>query len=238
MTEQDHRCRQGARCRARVRDGDEFVGAGIERPGLCRACEESAFASIARLADDYVALDGSLSEPRDGAEQGPYVRRSSEYGVPIRLDCDVLGTAIVTELIRWTRAVGFDEDLPGKTADCVRKCVSLLLTRLGTLVDLPVRRRPELMPHPQGGDYLGAVEMDGVDAVLRLAELHRDAQRALGVSETRTLLSDPCPAAGCGRRTLAASPDQQTVTCLHCRTTWPKEHFALLGNVLQQERTA
>lgn len=233
----EHQCRQGNRCKSRVRDSDgEYHGAGVERPdSLCRPCEHAAFESMRRLHADWCALEWALTDAwRSRVDGGPKVRGTAERSIPLPLAVDTLMTAIDTELTHWTLRVTRGEPLPMHPRDCVERCVAILGASTGTLVDLPPRAMSVLLPRPDGGDNLGTLVLDGVDAVLRLAELHRRAVSVLGLTETREMLRDPCP--HCGRKALAVSRDQTLVTCQGCRISWDKERFALLYNVLDFER--
>lgn len=225
----EHECRQGRKCKARVKnDEGEFHGAGVERPNtLCRPCEDNAFEAIRQLADDYNQLAGATAEERS-TTPGPKVSGSSELPIPIPLGIDSLMTEINEEAARWSRR------LPGDDPYEVGDCMSKICANLGTIVDMPPRQFTMWTPHPDGGDSFIATVLDGVDGVLRLANLHRRAQAMLGITETTTYLSDPCP--HCARKALAVSADQERVTCKGCRIVWDSKHFALLSNVLDFER--
>lgn len=219
-----------------MRDAEgKYHGLKIDRPdALCRACEDSAFEAIRQLGDDY----GRLTEHR-GADravaQGPKVSGSGTNApIPISLGVDTLMCAIDDETLRWAVRITKGDPVPTHPTLRVRRCVAILGANLGTLVDMPRRRLPALLPHPEGGDYAGLKEMDGVDAVLALASLHQRAQLLLGETESTVFLRDPCPQ--CGRKALAVSRDQQFVTCKGCQIVWDSEHFAHLTNVLDFER--
>lgn len=225
----EHQCRQARRCKARVRTDDgEFHGAGVERPNsLCRACEEHAFAAIRELSSDYGALATERAEERSTAS-GPKVSGSSELPVPIALGIDSLMTEFSEESARWARR------LPGEDPYEVGDCLAKICASLGTIVDMPPRQFTIWVPHPDGGDGFGTTVLDGVDGILRLANLHQRAMTLLGIAETTTYLRDPCP--HCARKALAVSKDQSLVTCKGCRIVWDSPRFALLSNVLDFER--
>lgn len=235
MSTIEHECRQGRWCKARHRAEDgAFVGRGVERAGtLCRACEDSAFGDIRRLFDDYGQLDAARAEDRT-AVAGVKVSGSSTPSIPIPLAVDTLMDDIDTEAYRWAVIVTRSDDMPAHPYRRVRQCMTALCANLGTLVDLPTQRVAAMFAHPDGGDWIGALELDGVDAVLRLSKLHHRALTVLGVGETTTFLRDPCP--HCGRKALAPTKDQQYVTCKGCGIAWDSEHFAHLYNVLDFER--
>ncbi len=230
----DHFCRRDRRCKTRTRTTEgEYVGGGVEEPGLCVPCEETAFDAIGELHVDWGSLVLALTmTQKDGT---PRIGGTNPHPIPLRLDAAALSASIETEVIRWARVVTRgNEDLPAAIGPCVHRCVTILRTHTGTLIGQPQRRYWDLQPHPDGGDHLAQIELDGVDGVMRLADLHKDALRVLGVTETREWLPDPCP--HCGRKALATSKDQQHVTCQGCRIAWDSAHFALLGNVLDFER--
>lgn len=234
MNSPNHKCRRGTRCKTRTRTADGKVhGGGIERPGLCDPCEDTAFTAINELASDWDRLDNSLSAVSSGGV--PQIGGTNAYPVPIRLDVESIRAAIETEVIRWARVVTRGNiELPAHIGRCVTRCVATLRTHTGTLIDQPTRTYTDLEPLPDGGDRIIRVDLDGVDAVLRLADLHKRAVRAVGETDTRVWLPDPCP--HCGRKTLAPSKDQSRVSCHSCRIVWDSDHFALLSNVLDFER--
>lgn len=235
MSDLLHRCRQGKRCKARSRTpANEWLACGVERPdSLCRACEESAFDAIRELAGDYSALSASLTEER-AKGLTPKVSGTADPSIPLPLAIEAQMTAIDDELLRWFVRVTGGDPTRRSQRDRVALCCQVVCANLGTLVDSPRRRCPALMPLPDGGDFLGAEELDGVDAVLRLAKLHHQSLGLLGLVETTTFLPDPCP--HCARKALAVSKDQERVMCQGCRIVWDSAHFALLSNVLDFER--
>ncbi|MGI5223479.1 hypothetical protein, partial [Nocardia sp. CA-290969] len=208
----EHTCRQGRKCKARTRDAEgHWYGAGVERSGaLCRSCEEHAFADIRQLADDYADLAQARTEPtRIGG--GPKVSRSAELPVPIALIVDALMTEIDEEAARWARR------LPGDGPD-----LTVICSRLGTLVDLPVQTVTVWVPHPDGGDDVTRTVLDGVDAVLRLSALHRRAVKLLGRDEVRdSRLTEACHV--CGMCTLTVSLQTNLITCRMCRNVWHQD---------------
>ncbi|WP_069164893.1 hypothetical protein [Nocardia altamirensis] len=234
-----HECRQGARCKSRIRDDDgRWHGKGVERPDtLCRVCEEAAFGAIRPLYDDWLLLEAAKLLPPT-KDRAPKVTHSTLYSIPIRLDIDTVQSAIEDETLAWAITITRGDPLPTPRQECVQKCVSILATNLGTLVDLPRRWRWRMTPLADGGDELIHIGLDGVDAVLGLADLHRRARVVLGLNETRIWLPDPCHV--CGIKALTSSADQETVTCQSCRAVWAKEEFARLNGVgvLDTERAS
>ncbi|WP_156959453.1 hypothetical protein [Nocardia sp. BMG51109] len=201
-------------------DEGSWQGAGVERPDtLCRPCEEHAFADIRQLRDDWLLLSAARTE-QTRAGGGPKVSRSAELPVPIRLAADTLLTQITEEAYRWAQR------LPGDGDD-----LTVITSHLGTLVDLPPQAVTVWIPHPDGGDSIGETVMDGVDAVLRLAALHRRAVKALGLEEVRdNRLNEVCHV--CGMAALTASVRTNLITCHACRNVWDQDEFARLNNPL------
>ncbi|MBJ8342796.1 hypothetical protein JGU71_28290 [Antrihabitans sp. YC3-6] len=188
---------------------------------------------MTKLYADWAGLTGALSATRKS--NTPQIGGTNAHPIPLRLDVAVISAAIETEVIRWARVVTRENiELPSRIGPCVQRCVTVLGTHTGTLVDQPLRRFSDLQPMPDGGDHLAQIELDGVDGVLRLAHLHARAAHALDATETRIWLPDPCP--HCGRKALLPSTNQQRVTCQACRITWDSDHFALLSNVLDFEK--
>lgn len=216
----EHSCRQGRRCKARVRDAEgEWHGVGVERPGsLCRSCEAHAFDAIRQLPDDYDALGASRTEQRSKVS-GPFVTGSSERPIPIPLGIDTLMTEINEETARWARR------LPGEGSD-----FTVISSALGTLVDLPPQKITVWVPHPDGGDDIGETVLDGVDAVLRLSRLHERAVSALGLTDATPWLAEHCHV--CGLRALTANMRDATIHCRSCRNVWDQDEFARLNNPL------
>lgn len=216
----EHSCRQGRRCKARVRDAEgKWHGVGVERPdSLCRSCEEHAFDEIRKLEDDYYALGDARTEQRSKVS-GPYVTGTAERPIPIPLGIDTLMTEIVEETTRWARR------LPGTGDD-----FDVITSSLGTLVDLPPQRITVWVPHPDGGDDIGEEVLDGVDAVLRLARLHERAVNALGLTDATPWLAEHCHV--CGLRALTANMQHATIHCRSCRNVWDQDEFARLNNPL------
>lgn len=229
-TRVDHECRQGRKCKSRIRDDEGgFHGAGVERPGsLCRLCESSAFEAIRQLATDYDLL---VAAARNGqsTQAGPKVSGSRERPIPIPVGIDALVTDIDNETTRWALRIARGETLPRATGESIRCCVSILSSALGTLIDLPAQAVTAWIPLPDGGDYQSRLVLDGVDAVLRLAKLHHRAQSMLGLVETTTWLPDICHV--CGLRTLTMDVDKSLISCRGCRNVWDQDEFTRLNMV-------
>lgn len=223
----EHECRQGRRCKARVRDDEgEFHGMGVERPNsLCRPCEEHAFADIRQLADDCALLLAARTEERSRLS-GPKVSGSSDLPVPIQLAADTLLCEIDTEATRWAvRVTGGDP--VAHTSPLTALCTSL-----GTLVDLPPQTVTVWIPHPDGGDDHGHAVLDGVDAVLRLSRLHQRAVKVLGLEPERDerLQEEFCHV--CGIAALTMSVRTNLITCRACHNVWHQDAFTRLNNPL------
>lgn len=231
----EHQCRQGKRCAARTRNKtNEWQPAGTEQPNtLCPACETINFDAIRELNKDWNDLAASITTKRV-TDTGPKVITSQTHPIPIRLDVDALQNDIETELLRWARILTRGEEFPMKSRECVHATHNAITTRLGTLIDLPPREITTLEAHPDGGDYVQRVLVDGIDAILRLAHLHHRTEHVLQTRPIKIWLTDPCPA--CGRKALAASKDQARITCQGCRAVWDKDQFARLGTVLDFDR--
>lgn len=229
----EHECRQGRHCRARLRDAEEkWHGAAVEEAGrLCRSCEQYMFEAIGHLWDDYRALEIAVHEPR-GRIDGPKIRKTADRKVLIPLDVDSAMFAIDDETLRWTLRITRGDPLPKASRDRVERCVAILSANTGTLVDLPLQRVAALMPHPEGGDYDGLLELDGVDAVLRLARLHDRSRTILGLTDRKVepLREDYCHV--CGLAALTIEIDTGIIKCRECRNCWSQEEFARLNNPL------
>lgn len=235
MAERDnpeHECRQRGGCKARFREpGGEFYGAGVERPNsLCRPCEEAAFAAIRSLRGDYLMLTIARTRIRS-AVSGPKVSGSSERSIPIPLPVDTLMTAIDNEATRWALRITRGDPLDPHSARQVLECLKIVCANLGTLVDFPEQVVTAYFPYPFGGDWDGRLELDGVDAVLRLADFHHRAEKVLGLEQPKTnWLRETCHV--CGLASLVSDMSMATITCKACRNVWDQDEFARLNNPL------
>lgn len=222
----EHQCRQGHRCKARVRDDDgAFHGAGVEDANtLCRPCEFAAFDAIRALAQDYAALRVARTRVRSHIS-GPKVSGSSQRSIPIALAADTLMSDIDLETLRWAVRITRGDPIPGDD------CFAVLCAHLGTLIGLPAQQVTVWVPHPDGGDGTARAVYDGVDAVLRLARLHQRAQAVLELDEPRVQwLRESCHV--CGYCTLTSSIPEATISCKSCRNVWDQDVFAGLNNPL------
>lgn len=225
----EHECRQGRRCKARIRDAEGcWHGAGVEDKGkLCRPCEESAFADIRELADDYLQLIPARTEAAAHVS-GPKVSSSFERPIPIRLGPDSLMSEMDVETMRWARRITQGDVAP------TDNCFTILCSNLGTLIDLPAASVTVWVPLPDGGDDFDRVVLDGVDAVLRLSRLHHRAQSMLGLTEVTAWLAEACHV--CGLRMLTTDMrngvEETLINCRNCRNVWHQTDFARLNNPL------
>ncbi|MFE7799030.1 hypothetical protein [Nocardia sp. NPDC057440] len=228
----EHQCRQGRRCKARIKDdAGEFHGAGVDRPdSLCKPCEEHAFAAIRSLRSDYLML--TIARTRTSSTvSGPKVSGSGERPIPIPLPVDTLMTAIDNEATRWALRITRGDSLDPHPARQVLECLKIVCANLGTLVDLPEQVVAAYFPYPFGGDWDGRLELDGVDAVLRLASFHYRAEKILGLEQPRAnWLRESCHV--CGRATLVSDLGAATITCKSCQNVWDQDEFARLNNPL------
>lgn len=226
----EHLCRQGRHCKARVRtDEGEWHGAGVERPdSLCRPCEDSAFKAIRQLGDDYRLLGAARTLTRSKVS-GPKVSGSSERSIPIPLPVDTLMADIDLEVTRWALRIGRGEPLESSPAEQVLECLAILCSRLGTLVDLPLQAVTAYFPYADGGDWDGRLELDGVDAVLRLARFHDRTIQVLGLQEpSEEWLRESCHV--CGSQSVFSSLSETLIRCRTCRNVWDQDEFMRLNN--------
>jgi hypothetical protein len=216
----EHECRQGRRCKSRTRDAEgKWHGKGVERADtLCRSCEEHAFADIRQLQNDYRLLGAAFTEGQSHVI-GPKVSGSTELPIPIPLAVDTLMSDINEETARWACLLPREGDN-----------FTVICSALGTLVDLPPHIVPVWIPHSDGGDSIGETLMDGVDAVLRLSNLHRRAITVLGLEPDRDerLEGEHCHV--CGLAALTSSLRTQLITCRSCHNVWHQDVFARLNN--------
>jgi len=229
MAGPEHECRQGRKCKARIKNAEgQFHGVGVERPeSLCRPCEDSAFEAIRQLSHDYGQLQGARTDRRVTAS-APRVSGSSERPIPIQPAVDALMEEVDDEALRWTLRITRGDELPPDPGSRVARCITILSANLGTLIDLPVQVVTAWFPYPNGGDWDGHLQLDGVDAVLRLARLHERAVTMLGVDEPKMMwLRESCHV--CGLAALTMDPEGELITCRGCRNVWHQQEFARLN---------
>lgn len=235
----EHQCRQGRRCKARVKDDEgEFHGAGVEdAETLCRPCEFSCFEAIRKLGTDYDLL-AEAARNGQSVQAGPKVSGSRERPIPLPVGIDALITDIDNETTRWALRITRGESLPRATGESIHRCVTILSAALGTLIDLPAQSVTVWIPQPDGGDYqtreAATQVFDGVDAVLRLSRLHQRAQSMLGLTEVTAWLNESCHV--CGLRMLTTDMrngvEETLINCRNCRNVWHQADFARLNNPL------
>ncbi|MGI5223041.1 hypothetical protein [Nocardia sp. CA-290969] len=189
------------------------------------------FAAIGELGSDFDRLIPERVAVQRATAGGPKVSGSSERPCPISLAADTLMTDIDDETMRWALRITKGDPLPTDQQQRVHRCVAILGANLGTLVDMPKRTVPHWFPYPDGGDWDGRMELDGVDAALRLARLHDRAVSVLGLAETKyEWLREPCHV--CGHKTVTASLEEPLVKCRHCLNVWHQDEFTRLNNPL------
>jgi hypothetical protein len=216
-----HDCRQGPRCAMRTTTPDGTVTpCGTEHPNsLCPACEMRARTAAAGLHIDWRELWLSLPAHQSTALNAP-IGGTREAPIPIRTGVDACMTDIETELVRWCRILTGGDNIPTGTEDTVRFCLSAVLSRMPTLIHLPPVQVVLWVPLELGGDDILTTTLDGVDAVLRLAALHHQAQHLVGATHVTRWLDHQCPT--CRTRTLKVTDGggESTTSCVRCHRTW------------------
>lgn len=219
-----HDCRQGPRCADRRRGDDGgWVPAGTLVPrSLCLACEQRATTAVRGLHVDWRELFLRLPATSSGALDAP-VSGSRDLPIPIRTSVEACMGDIEEELLRWHRQLTGGDGVPVGPEDVVRVCLTAVLSRLPALLGLPVRVVAVTAVDSAGDDFTELVELDGVDAVLRLAALHARAQHLVGASWVTRWLDHVCPS--CRTRTLkvrSTGDDREDLTtCIKCFQVWP-----------------
>lgn len=225
--ELSHDCRQGNRCTMRTRDADgHLVPCGTERPNtLCVACEGEARTAITGLHVDwrelYLVLPATASVSLD-----PRVSGSREQLIPIRTSVDACMGAIEEELLRWHNVLTGGDEVPNASEDVVRVCLRSVLSRMPTLLRLGPRQVTVTDTTRAGDDVSVIAVLDGVDAVLRLAALHRTAQHLVGATHVTRWLDHVCPT--CRTRSLKVTEGRDnvsTTTCARCRQVWSDDEL-------------
>lgn len=231
----DHECRSGRRCVAATTDEDGHrTGAGILLARtLCDACVESSRLAIAQLADDHTALNQAASEPPTRrANAGPRVSYTPDRNaVPVSVGALSTASAIDTELWRWGWRLdpAIRRRPPRNPSARVQLCHAIITARFDELVALPLQRVGLATSAPDGSCDWATVDWDGVNAVQRLARLHRATQGVLGTRRTVTWMPDPCPQ--CSLRALTFEPTADIIACRNCETNWGAAEFNKIGHM-------
>lgn len=239
-----HRCATGERCRDRERLEDDqgnktWAGARLDRErGLCVACTRDLDTCLPLLVEDYVELSTLLGE--HGTAGGEIVASSRDLPIPLRLAVKTLQEQIVTEADTWVEPVcermGIDwlsttEQALTKPQARLARAVPILSKSVSVLLALPPQEvsawDDEGMPLLDAtGDHQETVELDGVDAALRLLRLHNLTRLVAGRGRLRHKLPAPCP--HCHRITLVRDNGESDVHCLACKLRWPEKDYERL----------
>lgn len=217
-------CAAGDRCL----DFDRQEG----RPGyaedgpLCEGCLLAGERAVPALVLDYRDLEQQLPKPLsswgDGQPGG-----SAESPSLLRLDVEAHQRAIWWVLMAWEDVLRDLENLSDPSpkvyahwsAAPPKQVQGVEVQRAAGILAVRVRRMARLEPfgfwaYPPAE---GWVEVSGAEGVLDLVELHRQAQRMLGLTPARPELCDGVPCRDCDTKTLYRVAGSADVECLTCR---------------------
>jgi hypothetical protein len=180
---------------------------------LCERCRPVAASDIAALAVDYGALAG-LAPPRGAPAQR--VSGTHTPSVPIDLAADALARDIAWRCGAWEPPVREAAGLPpaperAPMARLVHRASALLSSSLSDFLALG-----DTWGYPDGIEA-GCVARSGLNGVLSLQRLHRQAGWLLGLTAPATHLPGMCR--HCGAQALTRPSGTDDVQCRHCRRT-------------------
>jgi hypothetical protein len=213
--------------------------------GLCEMCETHVSQAVRHLIGDYVELTSLLGT--SGAASDAQVKFSRELRIPLRLAAKTLQEAILEETSTWlptlTEALGMDwytstEERIYRAQVRVHRASRILTHTVSQLLKLPPQEVPAWdsngMPLlDETFEYQDAVELDGIDAALRLLRLHELTKVVAGRTELVHELVTPCPR--CNRIALVRYDGTTEVTCRGCHDTWPEADIKRLCLVLASD---
>jgi hypothetical protein len=200
---------------------------------LCDRCVSVVSAATARLVADYVSLYVAQRTGRRPAV-GELVSSSRELPVPISLSFTTLAEQIMCEATTFAEPLaerlGIEWSPVGRPGFQLQRSVDLLASSTAVLVQLSTFAAR--LWGDQG--WFAVVELDGVDAGLRLLSLHRAAQAALGLTRAVVELPALCPSCGTGQLVRVAGSDG--VSCQRCGRVLSELDYRRLTIVLARER--
>lgn len=236
----EHRCHRAERCAERVKEGNTYLGARINRTvGLCVTCERFVLRALEHLPEDYLRLNQVLGTV--GSSSGMPVSGTREKPIPIKLDVEALQSAMVHEATCWAESVAevmrVEWDTQGAkhsrpavllrdSAGFLSGSLSTLLAiegaeHLGWVVDRWEEETAKGDPKKVAGEPRRTVlKRDGVVGALELLTLHNRTRKVLGLTDRTYRLPEPCPE--CEKPALEHRDGSDTVECSACarRFTW------------------
>ena len=222
-------CRRQTWCASSVIVNDQPDGSGRRVPeygprALCQRDADLVAASLEELPGQYAHLVTELGNP---AVRARPVRVPFGPRIPIRVDIDVLMSAITSCLVSWHERVAAAASLSFPEGDlarqrrparAVQRAVDVIAVRTAALIALPpepMMRAVDLrdlagMPDDTPGVVHAAfaevvIDLDGGDAGMEILNLRHLCRAVLGETRSRpeTARGVPCRADGCGLRALA-----------------------------------
>lgn len=224
--------------------------AGAQLPtlqGMCEMCVTHLSQAARHLIGDYVEMTMLLGVA--GTSEKAQVQFSRELRIPIRLACKTVQEAVVEEVGTWlpplTEALGMQwysttEERLTRAQVRVHRASRILTNTIPQLLQLGPQ---EVQAWDGSGvpiwdyeyDCQDIVELDGIDAGLRLLRLHELTRIVAGRTELTHRLHAECPR--CARRALIRYNGTTEVVCRACGDMWPEEDITRLTLVLaSQER--
>ena len=185
---------------------------------LCDPCLAHSTGDVSALIFDYLDLSQLIAR-RDGHSESKISRPKPASMPPIDLNIDTLrrqmAVALVDAEMMLRRACGIPVRINLHVRDgfSVQQAVSFLAPRVDALAGVSA-----VPGWTDEGD-----PPSGVQVLLSLRDLHRTAQRVVGVTDLTISLPGPCPR--CHVSALSRRNGSGTVDCGSCRYAWPWDEY-------------
>lgn len=229
MSDVATRCAADSRCVAW--DSVARQPAWTDGAPLCVDCLTVCGQDIGRLVADYVALEQVLAP---GSGGGEFVSGTRERPVPLRLGVEALQARMLHVLTTWEAVVrdvcGLSDSVEDGVRDgwAIQAAVKILEPRVRRLAALGAT---EVYPTGCEDD---PTDMTGMEALLAMRDLHRDAHRMLGLTRKVNRLPGECPRCGLGtlvapdgteHPALARDNGKDEVVCQACGHWMEREEY-------------
>lgn len=236
-----HYCRRSEHCATSVRVDDQHRVGGptVRSDWLCDPCERHAHNAVTHLPEDYARL--SLLIGKSHSAGGQNVTATRELPVPIRLDVEALMARMVDEVTAWAEPVAerlrvqWDTQTikASRPGHALQRAANLLTGAFPVFLNLTDHTIPTWVDGHRTMDgwtdpHWSHDDLDGITGAIRLIELHRRAQRTLGVSRLIVHMPDPCHE--CQALALIMTSGSERVDCTACARWWTlDEHERLVS---------
>lgn len=226
MTKPDlHQCRSMRLCRNKTREGKGWKPAVTEEPkAFCDKCSRRIRAAYREALADYEALQSVIGDKI--STDTVKVAGTPTPPMPLNGTVIALSAALSEQCEESVKAL----------ADVLNVSPQLRQKARGWPVKErnPIIQASKLIPeHVQKLAWSDA----GTVAALAVWQTHQQIEQFIGEGKQRTRLAMPCPALGCGRRTLGIDNGSTDVTCQACGGRWSEREYNWLSTLLVAEVT-